>query len=161
MFFRQFMMTGGPIGNEPLDQPLSNFDVIGVPTGEWSSHIFACYENILPSCIVSFMCPCVMWGQIVIRAQIPLLISIKNSLPCFRGKSGYGFFVDFFFWTLILLLFFFLVAGLVTGMPSQVNYLFYVLGVILAILFIYPVSHTRTAFREKYKIGVFPFVSFF
>jgi hypothetical protein len=151
MFFRhgRFMLFGGRVGGEQLDQPLSNFDVIGIPTRAWSSHLFACYENCLPSCCVAFTCPCIMWGQVVTRAQIPLLIGIKNSIPGIRGKTGYGFFVDIFFWSVVLIVVFAVVASVVGGIPSIIRILMYILAIGLLIGFVYLVSHTRTAFREK------------
>jgi hypothetical protein len=139
--------TGGRQGPENLDRPLSNFDVIGIPTDAWSSPIWACYENMIPSCVLAFCCPCVLWSQIVVRAQIPLLISLKNSI-C-QGKSGFGLFIDMFFWGAVL------VGGLIAVLVL-VNFpsitLFYL--VLLAVLvcgggFVYFLGHTRTAFKEK------------
>src|SRR3546814_2375119 len=69
----------------------------GIPTGEWSSSLFACYQNILPSCVVSFFCPCVMFGQLVVRAQIPLYISLKNQFSGPDRTSGYCFFLWLYF----------------------------------------------------------------
>lgn len=33
MMFRSRLFGGGPGGDEILDRPLSNFDIIGIPTG--------------------------------------------------------------------------------------------------------------------------------
>jgi hypothetical protein len=145
----RFFLWNGRTGAERLDQPLSNFDVIGISTRSWSSHFCACYENILPSCIVSFCCPCVMWGQIVIRAQIPMLIGIKNSLPWCRNYTGYGMFVDLFFWSLVIGVVFAAIAFVVSGIPSAIRILLWLIAAALLIGFIFIVGHTRTAFREK------------
>ena len=61
-----FFGFGGGHGNEvlTLDRPVSNFDVAGVPTGAWSSSLLGCLGNLNPSCIVSCICPCVMWAQV-------------------------------------------------------------------------------------------------
>lgn len=150
MFFRQ-MLFSGRTGRERLDQPLSNFDVIGVPTGAWDSSLFQFYRNLIPSCLISFLCPCVMWGQIVVRAQIPLLIGIKNSFPWFRRTTGYGAFVDFFFWSLVLAIVFLTIASLVSNIPKFLKYILYIAAILLILMFIYLVGHTRTAFREKYN----------
>lgn len=76
-------------GVQVLDQPLNNFDTAGIPTGAWSSPLFGCFSNIIPSCVLSFCCPCVLWAQVVTRSQVPLMISLKNSLPFIQKKSGY------------------------------------------------------------------------
>jgi hypothetical protein len=145
--FRQ-MLLPGRVGEEQLDQPLSNFDVIGIPTGSWSSGFFACHENCLPSCIVSFFCPCIMWSQIVVRSQIPLLIGIKNSLACLRPYSGYHYFVDFFFWSLVIGIVCIFIISIVS-LPRIVQMILGILAAILLLALMYIVSHTRTAFREK------------
>lgn len=145
------MLFSGRTGRERLDQPLSNFDVIGVPTGAWDSSLFQFYRNLIPSCLVSFLCPCVMWGQIVVRAQIPLLIGIKNSFPWFRRTTGYGAFVDFFFWSLVLAIVFLTIASLISNIPKFLKYILYIAAILLVLMFIYLVGHTRTAFREKYN----------
>lgn len=148
IFGFQFMFSG-PVGRERTDQPLSNFDIIGIPTENWSSHLFACYENILPSCIVSFCCPCIAWGQIVIRAQIPLFLGMKNTIRRFRSQSGYGIMVDVFFWTFIIAAAMFLIVGLVKSLSGSLVYFLCVIGIIFSLIFIYIVSITRTSFREK------------
>lgn len=145
----RFMLWSGGVGEERLDQPLSNYDVIGIPTHQWSSCFFACYENIIPSCMVAFCCPCILWGQVIVRSQIPLLIGIKNSFLCLRNQTGYGFFVDVFFWSIILMLILFLIPSVVGGMPSIIRYFMYIVGIGLLIGFLYLNGHLRTAFREK------------
>ena len=72
-------------GLQELDTPLNNFDVagnytiefdlfvlnlvnfvLGIPSGgEFSSGLFGCFENIVPSCILSFFCPCIMFAQVI------------------------------------------------------------------------------------------------
>lgn len=148
MLFRGFLF-GGPTGQERLDQPLSNFDIIGIPTGTWSTHLFACWENIVPSCVVSFCCPCIMWAQIAIRAQIPLFIGIKNSCAWGRSRTGYGIFVDVFFWTLAISLMCIIVAATVSAVSYSLRYLLYVIGIALLCGFAFVIGHTRTAFRDK------------
>jgi len=149
MMFR-FMLNDSGREQNNVDQPLSNYDVIGIPTTQWSSHLFACYENILPSCVVSFFCPCIMWAQIVVRAQIPLFVSLKNSLN-FRRQTGYGCFVDYFFWSLAISIILLVVLACV-HMPSVgVTLLAIVLIVVFGCL-IFSIGHTRTAFREKYLL---------
>ena len=73
--------------------------------GAWSSSFFCCCFNLMPSCIgitcyhnhyhppphhphhhllVSFLLPCVSWAQVVVRAQIPLLIGSAHCyIPVF------------------------------------------------------------------------------
>jgi len=70
--FRWGFLRGGRFrsGQENLDRPASNFDVAGIPTGQWSSGLFECYKNIVPSCLLSFLCPCVMLAQVIVRAQV-------------------------------------------------------------------------------------------
>jgi hypothetical protein len=148
--FFSFLFPSGQQGQENLDRPLSNFDVIGVPVDQWSSSIWACHQNVLPSCLVAFLCPCVLWAQVVVRAQIPLLIALKNALPWLRAQSGFGLFVDYFFWSLVVM------AGLTALLvcvrfPAQ-SLFYLVLLVLLAVggSFIYFLGHVRTAFKEKY-----------
>jgi len=146
------MMGTGGREVDNLDQPLNNFDVIGIPTQRWSSHCFACYENILPSCVVSFFCPCIMWGQIIVRAQIPLFVSIKNSLhPILQRQTGYGCFVDYFFWSVAISLILLLILIFVT-MPTVVIYILAILLIVVLGCLIFAIGHTRTAFREKYEL---------
>ncbi len=147
MFFRA-MLYPGPRPDEDLDRPISNFDVIGIPTGIWSSSLCACFNNLVPSCVLSFCCPCVMWAQIVVRAQIPLLISLKNGFSCLQRVTGYGFFIDFFMWSLIIS------AGLIIlmlsiALPEQLVYLLAAIVIIALALLLFAVGHTRTAFKEK------------
>ena len=54
MSMRLHMLISGRVGDELLDRPANNFDVAGVPRGAWSSHLLACYENCVPSCLMSF-----------------------------------------------------------------------------------------------------------
>lgn len=144
----RMLFGGGNVGDENLDSPLSNYDVIGVPTGQWSSSIFGCFENVLPSCVLSFFCPCVMWAQIVVRAQIPLLISIKNTFRCLRGQTGYGAFVDYFMWSLIICAAL-IVILFVTTIPVQVQYLLAIIIIVVGAPLLYVIAHMRTAFKEK------------
>lgn len=145
---RMFFLRGGPEGQEALDQPITNFDVIGIPTGRWSSSLLACFDNLAPSCIMSCFFPCIQWGQVVVRAQIPLLIGLKNSLPCWRGNSGYGLFVEYFFWSAMLTAGLILLAILVhlqkVWLAVVVIALLVAGGALLVLL-----GHTRTAFKEK------------
>ncbi len=136
--------------DEILDRPISNFDVIGVPSGgDWSSSLLACHENIIPSCIMSFCCPCILWAQIVVRAQIPYFIALKNGFPCLRNISGYGYFVDYFIWSLII------TAVLIVILISIPNLSFGIKGFIILLIILvfgtlwYNIAHTRSAFREK------------
>ncbi len=146
-FFR--IQGGGRAAEENLDRPLSNFDVIGIPTEEWSSSLFSCHQNLVPSCVMSFFCPCIMWAQIVIRAQIPLLISIKNAIPSCQLQSGYGLFIDYFFWSVVIMAGLIAILALVS-FPAMI--LFYLVVLALIVIgggFIYLQGHTRTAFKEK------------
>lgn len=148
-------LFGGNTGQENLDRPLSNFDVIGIPTDRWSSHFCACHENMVPSCVVSFFCPCIMWGQIVVRAQIPMLIGIKNSFACLRGQSGYGLFVEYYFWSLAISIALILVLSLVTFQSRSLYYFLIVLVIGFLGSFLVLVGHSLTAFREKYRLPSF------
>ncbi len=149
IFRFQFLIPGGRQGEENLDRPLSNFDVIGIPTGQWSSSFCDCLQNIVPSCLLSSCCPCIMWAQIVIRAQIPLLISLKNSIHSCRRLSGYGLFVDYFIWSILFSVVLVVVVALVKPIPRVVLYLLIIMIIGLLGALIYLLGHTRTAFREK------------
>lgn len=146
--FRLFL-RGGREGEATLDQPINNFDTIGIPQGAWSSGFCACYENIIPSCLLSFCCPCFQWAQVTVRSQIPLLISIKNSLPWIKRSSGYGFFVEYFFWSFVLCLALILILALVDIRPRIVWALVMIVLLVISIPLLYLVGHTRTAFKEK------------
>lgn len=151
MFFGRFrlLMGRGP-AEELLDRPLSNFDVLGIPTGAWSSSLFGCFNNVIPSCVLSFFCPCIMWGQIVVRAQIPMLIGIKNSLHFLRSNSGFGAFVEYFLWSFILSLALLgIIIGLSNKMPSIVSTLLAILLAAVLCTLLGVLVHTRVAFREK------------
>lgn len=144
-------LHGGPNpGEEHLDSPLSNFDVMGVPTGTWSSSLFACQENVVPSCVLSFFCPCIMWAQIVVRAQIPLLIGLKNTLECMRTHSGYGAFIDYFMGSVIISVgLIIILVVLASILPSAITILFSIIVIVILGTLIYLLQHTRRAFREK------------
>lgn len=148
-FRMNFLIPGGRQGEENLDRPLSNYDVIGIPTRNWSSSFFDCFQNMIPSCLLSFCCPCVMWSQIVVRAQIPLLISLKNSIHSCRGNSGFGVFIDYFVWSLIIALVLLFVLIFVPIKPRIVYYLVIIVLIGIAGGLVYLLGHTRTAFREK------------
>lgn len=143
------MLREGPTDqNERLDHPLTNSDVIGIPTGSWSSGFFCCHENLLPSCILSFCFPPIIWAQIVIRAQIPLLIGLKNTFGCLRRQSGYGFFVDYFTWSMIFSLCLILILIFVS-LSSSIFYFLILLLLVLLVPLGCLLGHTRTAFKEK------------
>jgi hypothetical protein len=151
MFFRRMFFLHGPAGQELLDRPMSNYDVLGVPTGAWSSGFFDCFSNIVPSCVLSFFCPCIMWSQIVVRAQIPLLISLKNTLQMLRNNSGYGAFVEYFLWSAVLIIALIIIlVTLYNTMPSIVRSLVFILLIAVAGTLLSLLAHTRTAFRDKY-----------
>ena len=157
MFFRSFFL--GQYGREQLtlDRPTSNFDVAGIPTESWSSSLMGCLSNLRPSCLLSFFCPCIMWSQVVVRAQIPLLISVKNSLSCLRENSGYRCFVDTYSWTLLIgvsaLIVLILFRNRLT--LSLLTFLGIVAFVLLGFLY-YINGHVRTAFKMKYQIKELP-----
>lgn len=133
---------------ENLDRPFSNFDIAGVPTKQWSSGFFEFYQNLVPSCLLSCFCPCLLFAQVVIRAQIPFFIALKNSFSCIRGVSGCGFFFDIFLWLIVL------IAGSIflvfsVKLPAIVKYFFALLGLICIMMFLFINGHLRTAFRMK------------
>lgn len=142
MFFRHFL-NAGPTGDEQLDRPITNFDIIGIPTGSWSSSFFSCYQNIFPSCCFSFFFPYILWSQIVVRSQIPFFISLKNYTVIYRKYSGYNFFINFF-----LLLIIICAAFLFLSIYFQ-NKIFYFFCCCFFAAFAFVVGHTRTAFKEK------------
>jgi hypothetical protein len=149
-FSRIFLFNGFNLNEVILDRPFSNFDVIGVPTGAWSSNLCDCFSNMIPSCVVSFCCPCVMWAQIVVRAQIPFLIGLKNSFPCFRGVTGYGAFVDYFMASTIISFGLIVIMIVLSNiLPSGVTILFALIVIATLGTLIYLLAHTRTAFKEK------------
>lgn len=82
-------LQAGREGRSDLDRPTSNFDVAGIPTGSWSSGLFACGEDG-SSCFLAFCCTPCLWSQVATRAQIPVLIDMKNYFLCTRNTSGYG-----------------------------------------------------------------------
>jgi Cys-rich protein (TIGR01571 family) len=158
--FRIIRGGGHNVGREYLDSPLSNFDTVGVPTGSWFDGLcipFFNPSNWFPSSFVACFCPCIMFSTVTVRAQIPLLIALKNSTSCMRGKSGYGFFIDYFVWSLVF-------AGciLVTllVLPDLSSFAVTALVILLLIVllpFVLALGHQRTAFKEKYRIpGMLP-----
>jgi hypothetical protein len=91
-----------------------------------------------------------MWGQVVTRAQLPFFIGMKNSFTCFRHQSGYGFFVDVFFWLLLISMG--LLAVLI-AVGSQLTFTGLVLvSIIFSVLFgtfLYHLGYSRSVFKEK------------
>jgi hypothetical protein len=147
--FRFLFGAGGQMADN-LDRPLSNYDVLGIPTGTWSTGLCGCFENIIPSCVMSFCCPCFMWAQIVVRAQIPLLVSIKNAFDFLRRNTGYGAFVEYFFWSLVISIALLIIIIALHGeMPSIVTTLLAIVLVVVAGTLFGMLVHTRIAFREK------------
>jgi hypothetical protein len=152
MFLGRFRFLFGARGQmaDNLDRPLSNYDVLGIPTGTWSTGLCGCFENIIPSCVLSFCCPCFMWAQIVVRAQIPLLVSIKNAFDFLRRNTGYGAFVEYFFWSLALSIALLIIIIVLNGeMPSIVTTLLAIVLVVVAGTLFGMLVHTRIAFRQK------------
>lgn len=149
--FGRMNLMGGNGGAENLDQPISNFDLIGIPTNAWSDGFCDCFKNSMPSCLLSFCCPCIMWAQIVTRSQIPLLISIKNSLICQRHLSGYGLFIDYYFWSIFISLGIIIVLAVVDiwSISTGLYYLFLIILIVLLGTHAYLVGHSLSAFREK------------
>lgn len=145
------------MGEETLDRPANNFDVAGIPISQWHSGLFCCHKNIIPSCFLSFFCPCKLWAQIVVRAQIPLLISLKNSLGArFRLNSGYRVFMDFFWIPLALIIGIILILALLKNkIPRDVTALLYILLGSVMVIFVYINGHVRVAVREKYLLPGF------
>lgn len=143
------ILVAGPVGSENVDRPLSNFDVIGIPTGRWSSHFCACYENLFPSCFLSFFCPCIMWGQVVVRSQIPMLIGLKNAIACFRGRSGYGLFVDYYFWSFLISISLIIVLTMVHIQSQSLKYFIGIIIIIVLGSVLILTGLSLSAFREK------------
>lgn len=145
---------GGRSGPEILDRPESNFDIAGVPVDHWNQgDLCSCHRNIVPSCCFAFVCPCILWAQIVVRSQIPFLIALKNSCVCFRRQSGYGLFIDYFNLSLLLSI---LLMVLLVIYHYQLRFTGNaVLGILFICIFgcfLYLMGHTRSAFREKYNL---------
>ena len=144
-------MASGPDGEELLDEDSSNADLAGVTQNRWSSHLCRCQEH-MPSILLATCCPCVLYGQVVTRAQIPQCIGTKNSLSnsC-RQRSGCKAFIDIWFWTLVL-------GSLCLGLGLSAVELgftrswFQAAGVLLLLFWIYINGHVRMAFKEKYMI---------
>lgn len=91
-----------------------------------------------------------MWAQIVVRAQIPLLIGLKNSFQFLRANSGYGAFVEYFMWSLLLCIGLIIVLAVVNDqLPSMVTILLAIIIIVVGGTLLYLVAHTRKAFREK------------
>eukprot|EP01032_Pedospumella_encystans_P008201 gene8201-9761_t len=110
-------LHGGPNpGEEHLDSPLSNFDI-------------------------------------VVRAQIPLLIGLKNTLECMRTHSGYGAFIDYFMGSVIISVgLIIILVVLASILPSAITILFSIIVIVILGTLIYLLQHTRRAFREKYTL---------
>jgi Cys-rich protein (TIGR01571 family) len=146
-------------GNLNLDTPINNFDIAGIPTnGDFSSPLWGCFENVVPSCVLSFFCPCIMFGQVVVRAQIPLCIDIKNSFTCLSRRSGYSFFIDIYLYTgLVSLALLLVLVSQAEQIKNATSNAFYVVlwgfDVILIWLFLYYNAHIRMAVREKYHLN--------
>jgi hypothetical protein len=152
MFFRGYLWGSGGNEDERLDRPPNNFDIAGIPRGQWSSGFFCCLQNIVPSCILSFFCPCMMWGQVVVRSQIPLLIGMKNTLGSQVGSSGYNCFMNSWMIMVVIPAGLFL-GGIFTEGGLQV-FLFAAFSVFF-IIFLYINGHVRTAFKMKYACRTF------
>lgn len=148
----RYNIQDGRAGDDILDRPANNFDVVGIPLGQWSSHFCACWTNCIPSCLLAFFCPCILWAQVVVRAQIPLLIGLKNTFACSRRYSGFSHFVDYFVWSLIIAAGLILVGIFVKALPVVVSWIVIVLGIGLAGGVVFFVGQTRTAVKEKYLL---------
>mmetsp|Transcript_16774 Transcript_16774/g.25207 ORF Transcript_16774/g.25207 Transcript_16774/m.25207 type:complete len:304 (+) Transcript_16774:54-965(+) len=143
-------------GTETLDRPTNNYDMAGVPRGHWSSGLFGCLENIVPSCILAFCCTPVLWSQVAIRSQIPALVDLKNYSHISRRTSGYHCLVDLYVLFMVVGLLFLALCVIFWGVP-YVGYLFLLLTLFTLAPFYYILGHLRTAFRMKYSIpGYFP-----
>jgi hypothetical protein len=102
--------------------------------------------------ILSFFCPCMMWGQVVVRSQIPLLIGMKNTLGSQVGSSGYNCFMNSWMIMVVIPAGLFL-GGIFTEGGLQV-FLFAAFSVFF-IIFLYINGHVRTAFKMKYACRTF------
>lgn len=142
---------GGGQSEENLDRPRNNFDVAGVPTHQWHSSLFDFHLNIIPSCLISWFCPIVGLAQIIIRAQIPLLIICKNAVSSFRRRSGYSIFISFFFalFSLIVVL---IIILLKASLNKSIRLAILFVTIVVVLFTIWIIGHIRTAFKMKYQI---------
>ena len=117
------------------------------------------------------------YTQVVVRAQIPLLIALKNSVIFFRRQSGYGLcilyiisvlicfpyvlfidtrfagvFVDYFMFSLLISIALICVLSLVHFRNMAGVYLLSIIVIILLGSLIYLLGHMRVAFKEKYVL---------
>ena len=91
-----------------------------------------------------------MWAQIVVRAQIPLLIALKNSIRRLRRVSGFGFFVTLSSWIALAAAALLVTLSLARSINFSARSLlsFFVILLLGGLLYLF--SHTRVAFKAKY-----------
>eukprot|EP01038_Epipyxis_sp_PR26KG_P005380 gene5380-7459_t len=153
-------LRGGPYNpeDETLDRPISNFDVLGIPTGQWSTPLFHVPQTSseISSFCMAITCPCVLFAQIVTRAQIPLMIAVKNSCAIFRGRSGYPLYAYSFLLLIGLsAIFIALLVILSSKLSFSLSLFIAILCFVSFSLFIFINGHLRTAFKEKYELPSF------
>lgn len=107
------------------------------------------------------------------RAQIPLLIALKNSIICFRHRSGYGInisdsvdslinfnslysliagvFIDFFVFSFLISIALICVLSLVRFRSTVGVFLLSIIVIVILGGSLYLLGHMRVAFKEKYK----------
>lgn len=91
-----------------------------------------------------------MWAQIVVRAQIPLLIGLKNTFKCMQTHTGYGAFIDYFMISAtVVIVFIILLVALASTLSNSVRAFFFIVAVSVGATLIYLLQNTRRAFREK------------
>lgn len=96
-----------------------------------------------------------MFGQLVVRAQIPLYISLKNQFSGPDRTSGFCFFVWLYFFAVALLATSVLLVALFWNTTAQVENAHAGLALFLILAFVCVLTlggHLRFAFRRKYDI---------
>ena len=79
-------------------------------------------------------------GQVVIRAQIPLLIALKNSFSCLRRTSGYSCFVNTYLSLIVAMAISFGIAYFLSRTAPTVSSFFYFVFAIIMVGFYYSTS---------------------
>lgn len=96
-----------------------------------------------------------MFGQLVVRAQIPLYISLKNQFSGPDRTSGYCFFLWLYLFCMGLFAAAIILVSLYWNASANVQYAHAGLLVFLGIAFACMITlggHLRFAFRRKYDI---------
>ncbi len=121
---------GGEVYAIPQQQGYAGAGQGMIPGGLWPTHLFACFDNVLPSCLMSCCCWCFPLARVRASQNIQSTIGSNYST------------------NLAIFIFIYLVLSFASGMRKTLPWLQYV-QIVVGVFFVYVVVSTRMEYRQK------------